>query len=96
VAFNGAVSCDGASVAIRGPRQLRASARLTVLHSGQPDSMSLRLLGPMNGRFLVETSTNLMEWTPLVEVTPSPGGTMLPLNLSLGEPQRFFRAKLIP
>ena len=96
VAFTGAASFDGASIPVAGTRQLRAGSRLRVAPEPVTGRLVLSLAGPTASRYLIETSTDLVRWLPLAEVTASPGGTILPLNSSPGEPQRFYRAQLIP
>jgi uncharacterized delta-60 repeat protein len=94
--FTGAASFDGASITVTGTRQIRAGSRLRVALEPGTGRLVLNLVGLVDGRYLIETSTDLARWLPLTEVTASPDGTVFPLNNRPEEPQRFYRAKLLP
>jgi hypothetical protein len=96
VAFVGAASFDGASLAVAGARQICAGSRLRVALDPTTGRLVLSLAGPVGSRYLIETSTGLTRWLPLTEVTAAPDGTGFPLNNHPEEPQRFYRAQLIP
>jgi uncharacterized delta-60 repeat protein len=95
VVFAGAASFDGASVPVAGSRQLRAGSRLHVEIKPATGRLLLNLTGPAGNRYLIQTSTDLVLWLPLAEITPSSGGTAIPLNSSPAGPQQFYRARLI-
>jgi hypothetical protein len=94
--FTGAASFDGASITVAGARQICAGSRLRVALEPGTGRLVLNLVGLVDGRYLIETSTDLARWLPLTEVTASPDGTVFPLNNRPEEPQRFYRAKLLP
>jgi uncharacterized delta-60 repeat protein len=96
VTFAGTASFDGAGLPVAGPRQISAGSRLRVALDPATGRLVLSLVGPAGSRYLIETSTDLSGWLPLSEVTASPDGTTLPLNSRPEEPQRFYRAQLIP
>ena len=96
VAFAGTASFDGTSLTVTGAQQLRAGSRLRVGLEPATGRLVLTVVGPIGSRYLIETSTDLEQWLPLVELTASAGGTALPLGSSPDEPQGFYRAQLIP
>ena len=96
VAFTGVASFDGASITVAGARQICAGSRLRVALEPGTGRLVLNLVGPVDRRYLIETSADLARWLPLTEVTASPDGTVFRLNSRPEEPQRFYRAQLIP
>jgi hypothetical protein len=96
VAWHGVGSFDGVSETTSGTDQVQGTARLSVSYPGSGAQLVLSLVGPVNGLFLIETSTDLVQWTPLLEITTSAGPVQVPLPVNAGEPARFYRARLIP
>jgi uncharacterized delta-60 repeat protein len=94
--FAGTASFDGARLMVAGPRQISVGSRLRVALDLATGRLALSLVGPVGSRYLIESSTDLTRWLPLMEVTASPDGTTVPLGRSPSEPQRFYRAQLIP
>lgn len=92
-AFAGTASFDGTSAAITGTRQLQSSARLRVACGSQPGQLIVSLLGESEGRYLLETSTDLITWEPLTTATASAGRLEIPLPTPSTHPALFFRAR---
>jgi hypothetical protein len=91
--FKGTTSFDGASLAIAGPSQLSASGRVVLRR--QSGGMVLSLAGREEARFVIETSSNLVDWTPVANVTLTGGSAIVPLPSNASEPQRFYRAVVV-
>ena len=58
--------------------------------------VTLQLSGPARGRFLIESSTDLLTWEPLVEVGSVDGQVTYDDANADNPPQRFYRARLSP
>jgi hypothetical protein len=90
--FTGAASFDGASVAIGGARQLRAGSRLTAMSQPRGDSFSLTVTGELGRKYVIEASTDLITWTPLLVVTNTLGRVEFSDSAWRVHSQRFYRA----
>jgi len=64
---------DGASVTVTGPRQLASSCRLAARLQPQGAGLRLELVGALNVVFLIEASSDLVNWTPLTVLTNTLG-----------------------
>ena len=65
--------------------------------SFQPDtSLQLRITGDPGATYYVQTSTNLVDWTPLTNVTLSLGSFDFSVTGSTNYDRRFFRARSGP
>jgi hypothetical protein len=93
--FVGAASFDGTGASITGSRQVCARCCLAVGPQPHRDQFTLTLGGELGRRYGIEASTDLMEWTPLAELTNSTGHVEFSDALPAGSSQRFYRARLI-
>lgn len=83
-----------------------ADARLTILPAApatfelvtlQSDgSLTLRLQGDAGATYFVETSTNLVDWSALTNVSLSGPTVLFSVGPATSEPQRYFRARSAP
>jgi subtilisin family serine protease len=63
--------------------------------SSQSGQIQFRLVGAPNQTYIVETSTNLFDWSPVLTNTTSSGGTVDFTDGAIADnPQKFFRARL--
>jgi uncharacterized delta-60 repeat protein len=91
-AFLGVASFDGTSAAIGGTRQLRAGCRLTAMSLPRGDRFALTVGGELGRRYVIEASTDLITWTPLVVVTNTLGRVEFSDSAWRIHKQRFYRA----
>jgi len=54
--------------------------------------MVLTVSGPVGSSYVVQTSTDLVHWTPFSTNTISPGGSVDVVDLNPNSPQKFYRA----
>lgn len=59
-------------------------------------SIQLRIMGDPGATYYVQTSTNLVDWAPLTNVTIQTGSLDLSLTGSTNDARRFFRARSGP
>lgn len=86
----GAVTSSAANLFIR----LRPLLNLSFAPSdGQPH---LALAGTPGDRYVIEASTNLLNWSSVLTVTNVSGAVLYDDPASLLEPQKFYRAWLVP
>jgi hypothetical protein len=63
----------------------------------QPDSsLQIVLWGDPGATYYVQSSTNLVNWSPLTNLTLSTGAAMFSLPVLPGDTQRYFRARSGP
>jgi hypothetical protein len=60
--------------------------------SGQPQ---VTLTGPIGARILIEATSDLRTWTPLMTVMNTQGSVLIRDPAADGSPQRFYRAQII-
>jgi uncharacterized delta-60 repeat protein len=94
--FAGLASFDGSGVPIAGSRQLRASSRLSVSAGPQLGRVVLCLRGQPGTRYLIEASTDLIQWAAMDTVTCTTDGAQTTLAASLTDAHRFYRARALP
>ncbi|HWQ90689.1 MAG TPA: hypothetical protein VN673_03375 [Clostridia bacterium] len=96
ISFAGSASFDGAATPLGGPAFIGSASRLTWTPQPEKGRWVLQLNGDRNARYLVETSTNLVQWTPLTMVTNSLGQVEIPAPVPSQSPQQqYYRAKLL-
>ncbi|MBI4323804.1 MAG: hypothetical protein HY674_00910, partial [Chloroflexi bacterium] len=70
---------------------------LTVLTDTTPERLSLRLNGEAGQSCIVETSTNLLKWIPMLTNALAPGGWLDFTDAPSSQvPRRFYRGKVLP
>ena len=90
--FTGNVSFDGTGVPVAGKREAEAGSRLSLLPRQTNDPIQLQLLG--SGTYRIEASTNLIDWTTVMEAVVLKDLRFIELNT--GEfHQRYYRAREI-
>jgi hypothetical protein len=90
--FSGVGSFDGANILISGNRQTQDSCRLVLARPAPGGRPQLELHGRIGGEYLVEVSTNLLSWTPLLMVTNSSATVRFTDDSPVLSPQQFYRA----
>jgi hypothetical protein len=73
-------------------RLVIGAAWLELTSSSGSEPLHLALYGELGQSYLMETSTNLRDWTWLTVLQTTNGAAILPVNRN--EPKRFFRARL--
>ena len=96
VRFAGSASLDGAALPIGGPALLCSTSRLTWSPEPGTGRWALQVKGDLGARYLIETSSNLVQWTPLTTITNSLGSVAIPNPVSTESPQQYYRARLAP
>lgn len=96
VLLSGNASFDGVSVTVAGAQQLEPSCRLGASVSPQGAGLRLELTGARGAVFVIEASSDLVLWTPLVWVTNTLGRVEFVDPAGTHLPQRFYRAKPNP
>jgi hypothetical protein len=94
--FAGSASLDGAALPIGGPALLCSTSRLTWSPEPGTGRWALQVKGDLGARYLIETSSNLVQWTPLTTITNSLGSVVIPNPVSTESPQQYYRARLVP
>jgi uncharacterized delta-60 repeat protein len=95
VALAGSASFDGALVRIAGCNMLYCSSRLTWNPRQTQPGWALQLRGGIGERYVVERSTDLRNWTPLITVTNSLGSVELPNVEQPASGNCYYRARLL-
>jgi uncharacterized delta-60 repeat protein len=95
VRFVGKVSLDGVSLPILGASQSWASSRLGIAYERRSGRFTLNLGGQAGRRYLIEASTDLETWAPVVIVTNSQGRVEFVDPERLRFNQRFYRAQAL-
>jgi hypothetical protein len=93
--FAGVASFDGRSVPIAAASEWPPVCRLQAGLSRQDASVQFIVRGVAGARFLIETTPDLVHWTPLVTVTNTLGSVQVCDPTANGSPQRFYRARLL-
>jgi uncharacterized delta-60 repeat protein len=96
VRFAGSASLDGAAVPVGGPALLCSTSRLTWSPEPGTGRWALQVKGDLGARYMVETSTNLVQWAPMTTITNSLGSVVIPDPVSSESPQQYYRARLVP
>lgn len=65
------------------------SANLVSVQRSGPDTIEFNVSGTTNSRYIIETSTNLLDWTP---VTTNRAPFTIAANIAPSETTRFYRA----
>jgi hypothetical protein len=91
VNFEGSASFDGVSIPISGSRQARASIRLSSVERLPGGQIQLKLLGAREAQYVIESSTDLIRWTPLTVVPNIDGILQFSDRSDADQPQRFYR-----
>ncbi|HWH68517.1 MAG TPA: hypothetical protein VNT26_03990, partial [Candidatus Sulfotelmatobacter sp.] len=94
ISFLGSASFDGANTPVAGPAVISSTSRLTWTSQPEKGRWVLQLKGDRDAAYLVETSTNLVMWTPLTVVTNSLGQVEIPAPLT-SQAQQYYRARLV-
>ena len=95
VALAGSASFDGTLVRIAGSNMLYCSSRLTWNRRQTQPGWALQLRGGIGERYVVERSTDLRNWTPLITVTNSLGSVELPNVEQPASGNCYYRARLL-
>jgi hypothetical protein len=90
--FTGTVSFDGTGVPVAGKREAEAGSRLSLLPRQTNDPIQLQLLG--SGTYRIEASTNLIDWTTVLEAVVLKDLRFIELNTG-DLRQRYYRAREI-
>jgi uncharacterized delta-60 repeat protein len=91
----GLVCFDGSSQAIDGAAEIRPSGRLSLTHHPSHDRLGLRLEGDPGTVLVIETSTDLVDWTVLSPVTNTLGTVEIAVPLQPDSAQRYYRARVM-
>jgi alpha-tubulin suppressor-like RCC1 family protein len=91
--FDGRASIDGTTAVITGNPLLRASARLRV--ASDDGQLVFSVGGATGQRYTVETSTDLVTWTFLTEVTNTTGRIEFSDPGRSSHPHRFYRTQIV-
>lgn len=83
VTIAGRISIDGASFLTEGPSQLQAIVRLLSVQTLPTGELALDLGAPDGQVYVIQTSTNLQQWTNLITVTNQTG------RLQFSDPDGF-------
>ena len=90
--FMGNISFDGAGVQVAGKREVAAGSRLNLIPRRTADPIELQLLG--SGTYRIEASTNLIDWTTVMEAVVLKDLRFIELNAGKFH-QRYYRAREI-
>jgi alpha-tubulin suppressor-like RCC1 family protein len=74
---------------------VRTGCRLSISRGPGSGAPQIDLTGPMGARMLLETTSDLRAWAPLMTVTNTAGRVSVLDPSAHGSPQRFYRAKLL-
>jgi uncharacterized delta-60 repeat protein len=96
VRFVGSASLDGAALSVGGPAVICSTSRLSWGLQPETGRWALRLKGDPGARYLVESSTDLLQWTPLTTITDPLGTVEIPIPVSMRSLQQYYRARLVP
>ncbi|MBI4657721.1 MAG: immunoglobulin domain-containing protein [Verrucomicrobia bacterium] len=92
LAMTGLASFDGASVAIVGQRQSHASSRLGHVRRLPTGETEIEVTGRLDAKYVIEASTNLEEWEPLVTAPAQNGWVRFMDPIAANVTYRFYRA----
>jgi sugar lactone lactonase YvrE len=90
--FSGLASFDGTDVVVSGPASIHLGVRLGPLQLPAAGELAVSLSGGEGHPYLIETSTNLLLWSPLTVATNLNGILRFDDSDSLRSPWRFYRA----
>ncbi|MBI4661984.1 MAG: hypothetical protein HY735_24445, partial [Verrucomicrobia bacterium] len=90
VVFQGTASFDGASSVIAGQRQSRATSRLGRIGQLSSGELQIELHGRIGAKYVIEASSNLLDWTRVGEATNT-DGTLVFKDEGSVRSQRFYR-----
>ncbi len=94
--FIGVVSFDGTGASVSGQRQTLSTAppqpQLLGATTGANNQFQMNLTGTLNQVWVIQVSTNLVNWTPLFNVTNTLGSIQILDNTAADYPRRFYRA----
>lgn len=93
--FTGVSSFDGVSVPIAGQRELGEGCRLHVGTQPISGQFELTFAGRAGANFVLETSSDLISWTPWTTVSNAHGGLRFFTLIQPDTPRCFFRARLL-
>ncbi len=96
ISFAGRASFDGIGVDVQGPGLLPSSSHLRWTRHPTTGQWSLELKGELGARYVVETSTDLRHWTVLTVIPNTTGSIQVPVSVSAGAMQLFYRARVEP
>jgi hypothetical protein len=96
VTLAGNASFDGVSTSVDGPAQLNSGSSLK--WSAQPSNggWTLRLQGELGTCYVVESSTDLVNWKSVATLTNKLGSIEVPATVVPQTPHLYFRAKALP
>ena len=90
IAFGGVVSFDGANRLVQGDDRVRRAPRLALSPQPSEKRLVLQLGDDPGGELILETSTDLLHWTPVMTVTNQAGALQMPVPVS-SDAQRYYR-----
>jgi hypothetical protein len=96
VRFVGSASLDGAALSVGGRAVICSTSRLSWGLQPETGRWALRLKGDPGARYLVESSADLLQWTPLTTITDPLGTVEIPITVSTRSLQQYYRARLVP
>ena len=92
--FAGVSSFDGFSVQTSGRRELGEGCRLHVASQGISSQFEATCDGRAGARFVIETSSDLVNWIPWSTFTNAGGSLRFTTRIQPDGPGRFFRARV--
>jgi uncharacterized delta-60 repeat protein len=95
VSFAGSASFDGAFLPVGGSALLGSTSRLAWSPEPGTGRWALQVRGALGASYLIETSTNLVQWTPLTTITNSLSSVVIPNPVWTDSPQQYYRARLV-
>jgi hypothetical protein len=96
ISFAGRGSFDGTSLATRGVIEMCPGCRLTAHCGATPGQVSLALAGPIGTAFVIDASTDLVNWTPMTIVTNTSASVTFTDPEAGRFSHRFYRVQMVP
>jgi uncharacterized delta-60 repeat protein len=93
--FRGVASFDGVSVVVAGTEQMVPSCRMTLGARDPGGARRLSLVGVMGAVYVLDASSDLVNWMPLATLTNTTGRLEFSDPAALQYRQRFYRAHQI-
>lgn len=94
VSMTGNASFEGLSVPVTGQSQLACGSTLKLMPQSGNEQWKLQLQGEIGASYVVESSTDLLNWTPVTTVTNQTGAVDVPVFTAPTE-RLYYRAKAI-